>query len=245
MRDRAQLGEQPVELVVGEDERVAAGEQHVADLGRGADPGERDFELALLHGPVLVADHALPQAEAAVERALVVHAEGDAVGVDADHVLHRRVGDLVERVGEAGRVVELGRPRHHLPADRTRRVVRVHQRRVVGRDHEAEALGERVDRPPLVRGRLDVALEVLGAPDAVLHLPDPVAPLGLGDPARSRHVWEASNRDAACQIGGRTVANQLATHARPATPRRPRGPPVWAIAPGWAPLPLQSGHLPG
>ena len=100
--------EQPAEAVVGEHERVAAGEQHVADLGRRADPVERRLELALLHRPLRLADHALAQAEAAVERALVVHAERDPVAVDADHVLDRRVGDLVERIGEAGRIAELG-----------------------------------------------------------------------------------------------------------------------------------------
>jgi hypothetical protein len=100
VRDRAQLLEQPAEAVVGEHERIAAGQQHVADLGRRADPVERRRELALLHRPLRLADHALAQAEPAVERALVVDAERDPIAVDADHVLDRRVRDLVERIGE-------------------------------------------------------------------------------------------------------------------------------------------------
>jgi hypothetical protein len=115
--DAPELGDQPLQLVVGEDERVPAREEDVADLGRPADPVEPDLELALLHDPLFVADHAHPQAEPAVERALVVHAEGDPVRVRADHVLHRRVGHLVERVGHARRIVQLDGPGHHDPLD--------------------------------------------------------------------------------------------------------------------------------
>ncbi len=66
-------------------------------------------ELALLHRPLFVAHHALAQAEAAVERALVVDAERDAIAVDAHHVLHRRVRHLVERIGEPGRIARAPR----------------------------------------------------------------------------------------------------------------------------------------
>jgi hypothetical protein len=66
--------------------------------------------------------------------------------------------DLVERVGESGRIAELRETRHHLAADRTRGIGRVHQRGVVGRDHEMEALGEPLDADPLLGGRLEVAL---------------------------------------------------------------------------------------
>ena len=104
-------------------------------------------------------------------RALVVHAEGDAVAVDAHHVLHRRVGHLVEGIGETVGVVELGEARHHLAADRALGIARVHERRVVGRDHEAEALGERLDGLHLVRHGIDEARELRGAPDAAAELP--------------------------------------------------------------------------
>ena len=117
-----------------------------------ADPVERVAELALLHAPLFVAHHALAQTEPAVERALVVDAEGDPVAVDAHHVLDRRVRHLVERIGEAGRIVELGHARHHLAADRTLGIARVHQRGVIGRDHEAEALGAAPRSPAPRRG---------------------------------------------------------------------------------------------
>src|SRR5262249_9148060 len=82
VRDAPELLDEPLQLVVREDEGISAGEEHVADLGRSPDPVEPDLELALLHDPLFVPDHALPEAEPAVERALVVHAEGDPVGVD-------------------------------------------------------------------------------------------------------------------------------------------------------------------
>ena len=171
MGDGAQLAEQPVETVVGEDQRIAAGEEHVADLRRAADPVEGDLELAPLHGPVLVPHHALAQAEAAVDRALVVHAEGDAVGVDAHHVLHRRVGHLVQGIGETVGVAELGEARHHLAPDRALGIRAVHERRVVRSDHEAEALGEGLDGLHLVRHGIDEARQLRGAPDAAAELP--------------------------------------------------------------------------
>ena len=53
---------------------------------------------------------------------------GDAVGIDADHVLDRRVLDLVEGIGETRGVVQLGQARHHLSAHGAVRVGRIHQR---------------------------------------------------------------------------------------------------------------------
>ncbi len=145
---------------------------------------ERGLQLALLHRPLGLADHALAQAVAAVERALVVHAEGDAIAVHAHHVLHRRVRHLVERIGEAGRIFEFGEARHHLAADRALRIGRVHQRRVVRRDHEAEAFRQCVDRAALVVAGRHECGERGGAGDAVLHLPGPVAPVAFGDAGR-------------------------------------------------------------
>ena len=100
VRDLTQTTDQPVEAVVCIDEGVAAGEKDIADFRGAGDPVECLAEFAFLHGPFGLAHHALAQTEAAVERALVVDAERNAVGIDPNDVLDGRVGDFVQRICE-------------------------------------------------------------------------------------------------------------------------------------------------
>ena len=179
VRDRAQLAEQPRELAVREHERVAAGQQHVADGGRARRCRRGLAQVVLAHHEVRVADHALAEAVAAVDGALGRDAEGHLVRVVVDEVLDRAVADLVERVRDAD---DVGRglvgERDDLPADGAGRVERVHQARVVRRDGPAEDALGRGDAGALLGRRLDVAGERAGVVDAVAHLPAPVGPLG-------------------------------------------------------------------
>ncbi len=180
VRDRAERAEQPVEVVVGEDERVAAGEQHVADGGRAGDVGDAGAEVVLAHHEVGIAHHALAQAVAAVDGALARDAKGDFVGVVVDEVFDRAVAHLVQRIGDAHDVGRhLAGVRHHLPAHRARRVRGVHERGVVRRDGPPKHVRRLLNGLALAACWVDKAFEILGGAEAVAHLPAPVVPLGL------------------------------------------------------------------
>ena len=191
--DRAEFAEQPAEVGLVEDERVAAGQQHVTDLGVRREVVDGLLQFVLPHHEVGVADHPLAEAVAAVDRALGRDAEGHAVAVVMDEIFHRRVPDLVQRVHDADDVGRhLAHPRDDLPPDGTVGIVGVHQARVVRRDVPAEHVGRGLDGGEFVGGGVDVLPERFLVVDAVAHLPAPVGPRGRGDVGRAFH-WRCAH----------------------------------------------------
>jgi len=75
----------------------------------------------------------------------------------------------------------LGAARDHLLAYRAIRVVAVDQVEEIRRDRQRQLLVRVVAAGLLVVRERHVALELLPGRYAVLQLPDPVSPLGLGD----------------------------------------------------------------
>ena len=106
VRDRAELLEDVLQPAVAQHHRVAAAQDHVADLGVLAQVLER--RIVLVERNLLrVADLAPPRAEPAVARAHRAHEEESAVRIPVRDVRHRRVAVLVERVDDAVDDVEL------------------------------------------------------------------------------------------------------------------------------------------
>ncbi len=144
VRDGPEPGEDGFEPPVVEQQRVAAGHDHVPDLGVLLQVAEGALELG--HGDLLgVAHLAPPGAEPAVGGADRRDQEERAVRIAVGDVRDRAVGVLVERVDDAVDHVQL-LDRGHVLAPH----------RVVGRLDEVH------------HGRRDAELEVIG------RLPEPV-----------------------------------------------------------------------
>ena len=147
VRNRPQLAENPLELVVAQRQRIAAGDQHVANLRRAAQIIERRHQPALLRHQLAVADHARPRAVAAVRRAEIERQQQHAIRVAMHQARHRAVRIFAQRiVGLALGPHELIERRHDGPPQRLQRIVGIQQAHVVRRDADRQhraALHER------------------------------------------------------------------------------------------------------
>ena len=106
------LAEDPVELVFAKRQRIAAADQHVADLRRLPDVLERLLQPRFAGHDLAVPDHARPRAVAAVGRAEIEGQQQHAVGIAMHQARRRAVPVFAERiVGLARRAQELARRR--------------------------------------------------------------------------------------------------------------------------------------
>ena len=139
--DLAQPADDVLELLVGEQERVAAREQHVPDLGMRLDVAQALLVLRVEIVVLRVRDQPAARAVPAIRRAPVRHEEEHAVGIAVDEARHRRVRVLAQRVEHLlGADDHLLRAGDHLPADRAGRVAPVDQVEEVRRDRQRELL---------------------------------------------------------------------------------------------------------
>ena len=206
--DGAHAGEDLLELVVGEHQRVAAADQHVAHLGRALDVLDGVVDLVLGDEVLGAADQAAPGAVAAVHRAHLGDHEQHAVGVAVRDARRRRVEVLGDGVLQVlGAHDELGRRGHALHAHRAVRVVGVHERGVVGRDRHAELAHAGLEVGALLGGQVEHLLEVGDRGQPVGELPAIVVPL-LGG-----HVFEAG--DLFPVPGRRLYAHVVSSSRRP------------------------------
>ena len=124
MLDGAQAPEQIVEPVVGERQRIAARDEHVADLGMVRDVSERILPLRPAEGVVAarLAHHARAGAVAAIGRAEAGREEQHAVRVAVHEAGHHAMAVLAERiVGLARRLQIFGADRDMGAAQRLKR----------------------------------------------------------------------------------------------------------------------------
>jgi hypothetical protein len=178
--DGAQATEQPVQFVVGQGERVAAREQHVADFFVTGDVVEGSLPLAQVEGVLAGVPHG-PRAGAvaAVGGAEPGGQEEDAVRVAVDEARHRAVVVFAERVVVfAGQADELVAHRDVGATQGLHRILPAHQARVVGRDSHRQRAAAGNHGAAFVGGQLEDSLEAGQVADAVTALPAPVAPVG-------------------------------------------------------------------
>jgi len=180
VRDLAEAAQHGLQELRRQRQAVAAGDQHVPDLGR--PPDVVQLRLVLLPVEVLarVADDPAPRAVAAVAGALGRDQHQDPVRVAMDQARNRRVAVLGERVlHHPGEGAELPARRDDLAPDRIVRVVRVHEADEVGR-HVHPELVRRGEALALVVGEVEDSLDLAELVDAVGELPAPVVPLLVG-----------------------------------------------------------------
>ena len=201
--DGTQPAQQIVQAFVGEQERVAAGDQHVADRRGAGDVVDPLLQLCARVMLVMIADEVLAKAVAAVGGADVGDLEGDAVGIHVDHRIHGRVVQLGQRIGQSQVVVQLLNRRHLLQAQRAGGIVGIHETGVVGCDGPAILRTGGANLRPLRFAQTQVAAQLLHRGDTLSHLPAPVVPLrrpwllrgrraGLPRPCRRRRVRTGS-----------------------------------------------------
>ena len=180
--DLAQLGDDVLQALVAHQQGVAAGQQHVADLGRIADV--LDGLVDLIHGQagVVLAGEAAAGAVAAVHGALVGGQQQHAVRIAVGEPGHRGVGILVQRVQQVGAgLMQLLGGGDGLQPDGIVRIAGLNQGQVVGGDGHAQGAQAGLDAFLFLGSQLNVLLQILQGLDAVLDLPVPVVPLLVGD----------------------------------------------------------------
>src|SRR4029077_12053375 len=97
MRDRLEPIDDCLETPGREHERIAAGEDHLPDLGMRADIVERGIELPSRE-PAFPTNDLAAEAEAAVRGADVHRLEQHAVGIAVDDARDRAVGRIADRI---------------------------------------------------------------------------------------------------------------------------------------------------
>ncbi len=178
--DGPQAAEDHVQQLGGQHHRVAAAQQHVADLRRAFDIVDLGVELGPAEGLGGIADDAAAGAVAAVAGALGGDEHQHPVGVAVDEAGHGRVFVL----GQA--VFHHRLERNHLAvggddllADGAMGVIGVDEAGEVGGDIDAkQPLGGQ--GAALRVGQVDDAGQFVGRVEPVGHLPAPVHPLLIG-----------------------------------------------------------------
>ena len=181
MADGAQAPEQIVEPLVGQGQRIAARDQHVANFGMGGDVVERLLPLRAAEGifAAWLTDHAGTRAIAAIGRAEAGGEKQHPVRIAVHETWHSRVAVLAERiVGLAGRLEIFGADGNMGSSQRLERVVAAHQARIVRRDAERQRSLMAHHGIALVIGQHEQPLELCERADALARLPAPVVPLG-------------------------------------------------------------------
>ena len=144
VRDRTQFRQYPVEFFVGEQQRVAAGDDDVANLRVLTQILEAAFDGVTVDQHALATDLALAGAEAAVHGTFGADQEQGPVRVTMYQVGHRALVLLLERVGITDRVVDFLHGRNSLPPDRI--VNLLDQAQVVWIDPHRVLLGNLFER---------------------------------------------------------------------------------------------------
>ncbi|OQA40918.1 MAG: hypothetical protein BWY52_02744 [Chloroflexi bacterium ADurb.Bin325] len=208
--DRAQPAQDVLEDLRRQDQRVAAGDQHVANLRRGRDV--RDLAVVVAPAELCgrVPHDAAARAVAAVARTLRRDQHQHPIRVAVDQARHGAVAVLVERIlvhaGERGQLPAGG---DDLAADRAVRVVGVDQRRKIRRDVHAEM------RAPtalhLVGRQVDDPAQFFEAVQPMAQLPAPIIPLGVGHvgPGRGAPRPASMGRLLSRVLLGRFLAHNL------------------------------------
>ena len=181
VRDRTQVGEDPVQLVVAHEERVAAGNQHVADLLVVAKILERQLQPGLVGDDVALAHDPRSGAIAAIAGTEIQGQQQHPVRIAVDHSGGGTVVILAQRVGRfAPGLREFAGRGDDRPPQGLLGIVRGNQAHVVGGGGNRQDFPRPVEPFPLIRGQNEHFLDLLAGPDAGAGMPSPVVPLLVG-----------------------------------------------------------------
>ena len=183
VRNRAQPAQKIFQLVVAQQQRVAAAQQHVADFRMRGDVGDLLVEFGMKIVAAGVADEPRARAVTAIRGAAVGDQKQHAVGIAMHEAGHGRMRILAARVAHLPRRgVGFLDVRNDLQADRAMFVRRINQVEKIRRDGQRElVVGQFCAGEFLRRERGHQSLQLLRRGDAVFELPAPVVPVGIGN----------------------------------------------------------------
>ncbi len=147
VRDRAQPAKNAFELVVAENQGVAAGEKHVAHFGVLFQITEGLLEIGVQLLLAHAAHDAAPRAIPAVTRATIRHEKQNAIRISMHQTRHRHVRILTAGIGHiVRRRPRLFDPRDDLAANRAIRIVALDQVEKMRRDRRGRASCRKAER---------------------------------------------------------------------------------------------------
>jgi hypothetical protein len=180
--DRPQAGEQRVELGIGEEQGITAGEQHIAHLGVTFQVAEGGLEFGVQFLLAHAGDDAAARAVAAVARTAVRHEEEHAVRVAMHEARHGHVAVLAAGIAHLiGIFPGFLDARDDLPADRAAGIGGVHQVEIMRGDRHRQLVAGEQHAGAFLVGEREMLLQLLQRRDPVSELPGGVVPVGGGD----------------------------------------------------------------
>jgi len=190
VRDRTDLPEHPVKPGIRENQGIATREKDISDRGGATDVVEALFDRCRADS-LAVTDDASSCAVSTIERALVRGDQQDTVGVPVHQRRNRCRSILQKRVRRFDvSDAKFTTKRDRLSTDRTVRIIRVDQRRVMGADPETEEIGCSLQPLPLIACQRNDVLDLIDRYQTVAKLPAIIAPVRLGHitPERNRAI---------------------------------------------------------
>jgi len=185
VRDRAQAAQNFLELIVAENERIAAAQKHVAHFGVLFEVAERFLEIGVQFLFPNTADDATARAISTITRTAIGHEKEYPVGIAMHEPWHRHVRIFAARIGHVvGRPPSFFNTRNDLTPDR---IVRIsfarNQIEKMGRDGERELIAGEQDAAAFFLAKIDMSLQLSERGDSVFKLPFPIVPELRGGPA--------------------------------------------------------------
>ena len=178
MRDRAQAAQNFLKLIVAENERIAAAQEHVAHFGVLFEVAERFLEIGVQFLFANTADDATARAISTITRATIGHEKEYPVGIAMHEPWHRHVRIFTTWIGHVvRRRPRFLDPRNDLTPDR---IVRIsfsrNQIEKMGRDGERELIAGEQDAAAFFLAKIKMLLELSERRDPVFELPFPIGP---------------------------------------------------------------------
>ncbi len=174
-------GAQPLqnsfELVVAEEQGIAAAQQHIAHFGVRFEIAINLLELGMQFLFAHAADDAAAGAVAAIAGATIGDEKEHAIRIAMHEAGHRHVRILAARVRHVvGRFPALLDAGNDLAANRAIRIVLLDQVEKMRRDRERELRSGEQDAVAFVIRQVEMLLQLRERGDAILELPFPVVP---------------------------------------------------------------------
>lgn len=187
MGDAAQFGQNPVELLIGEHERIAAGKENIADHRRFADVVDAGEQFIFIGNRIDVADLALAGTVTAVHGADVADLQQHPVGVAMGHSRHRAIPVFGQGVGQVtGVELQLAGGGKGLTEDGVvAKAFVVDQGEIIGGNRQRKATQGLFETGFFLRFEMDAEqfFDAADIADGMFQLPAPVLPAGKGDAA--------------------------------------------------------------
>ena len=202
-------GQNPIQPLVAQGQRIAAGNQHVADAGRGPDVLERLLQPLLPRGDMPLPHHPRARAVAAIARTEIGHQQQHAVGIAMHQARHGAVVVFAQGiVGLAGRTLEFIQRGNDRPPQRLEAVVARNQAHVIGGNAHREHGSRLRQGRPLVRRKLQNLFELVQGADSVAGLPIPGVPLLVGDAGIEGFAENLGSKGASRHAAGQSAGDE-------------------------------------